>query len=409
MTRPWIVGNSGHLAVHNNYPVYLPEEYGAAGNGTTDDASAINLAVAAAGAAGGGIVRLSKIYNIVPAIDFDFGIYTNYRVGIHVNYSNVNLVGPGTIVMRDLPALTNTKRLGIVMFGNGGTTSPSEPPLEVGTWTDNVGCNGVTFDFSEHLKADLLAISTLGGMTLGFMYVRNFVCNQNVLKNAYTRGGYGSILTLVSSKFAEIFGNKILGCTQNAMWLDGARGFNVKANKIIGEAHGVIQDVSGSGIVLANNTDNNTGGDDNIFSENVIINPKGTGMFIGGKNNVVTNNMLRTVTGANYPLLHLSYGDRTEDYPVEDAIVTGNQFKRTGAGVAGTAVIMQGIDVGEQTTPVAVTRTLFSNNVINAAWSIGIDMQEQAHDNYIINNVNKAATPIQENATATGNITTPNY
>ena len=94
---------------------------------------------------------------------------------------------------------------------------------------------------------------------------------------------------------------------------------------------------------------------------------------------------------------------------MEDAIVTGNQFKRTGAGVAGTAVIMQGIDVGEQTTPVAVTRTLFSNNVINAAWSIGIDMQEQAHDNYIINNVNKAATPIQENATATGNITTPNY
>jgi hypothetical protein len=388
--------------------VFYPEDYGAVGDGVADDTAAIQAAIDAAEAASGGIVQLSKTYNIVPATDFDFGIYTNYRVGLHVNGDNVFIVGPGTIVMRTLPSLGSSKRLGILMFGNGGGVGAT-PPGETGTWISNVGCMGVTFDFTEHLKADLLAISTLGGVTIGFMYCKEFRCSNNILKNAYTRGGYGSILTLVSSKFAEISYNNILGCTNNVMWLDGARGFVVHGNKIIGEDHNVTQDISGGGIILANNTDNDTSGDDNVFSSNVIINPKGVGMLIGGLNNIVANNQFRTQTGVNNPLLRLKYGDRTEDYPCQDCIVTGNLFQRVAGNVSGTAVEFIGADTGEQGTAVKVTRALFAHNVINSAWSIGIDLQEQAQDNIIVNNINKAATPIQTNASATGNVTEPNY
>lgn len=363
-----------------------------------DDTAAIQDAIDAAEVQGG-IVRLTHIYNIFPATNVDFGDSINWRVALHVNADNVYVAGPGKIVMRTLPSLGATKSIGILMFGNGGGSTPGES----GTWVYNVGCLGVEFDFAEHSKAELLAMTALNGITLGFMYCQHFCCHDNILRNAYSRLGNGAISSHVSSKLGQIVGNTMVGVTNNGIWLDGARSLVVNGNVIIGEAYGFTEDLANSGIVMACNTDNNISIYDNVINGNVIVHPKGNAITVRGYNNAISNN--RCSTGySTYPLLQLIYEDRSADYPCEDNLIIGNLLQRITAGVAaGTAVKLTGIDVGAQTNPVKVTQNTLANNVINDKWSVGLDMEAQATQNWILNNVNQATTPIQFNATALAN------
>ena len=68
-TNPESIGNSGHTTDHNtivtalttlgsDIPYYNAKNYGAVGNGSTDDTAAIQAALNAVGAAGGGVVYL---------------------------------------------------------------------------------------------------------------------------------------------------------------------------------------------------------------------------------------------------------------------------------------------------------------------------------------------------------------
>src|SRR4051812_27410793 len=94
--------------------MYNVKNYGATGGGTTNDTSAIQAAIDAAGAAGGGVVYIpTGTYKIHPPT-----ISTAFA--LQINYNNITILGDGP----------NLSKLDFFLYN--GSAADSVPPPVVG-------------------------------------------------------------------------------------------------------------------------------------------------------------------------------------------------------------------------------------------------------------------------------------
>ncbi len=110
--------------------VYNVKDYGATGNGTTDDYASITAAIAAAGATGG-------------IVFFPYGTY-GIKTYLQPNYDNISLIGQsyGSVIIKDISA----SGLGFVIRVNGNTNSLARSNMTFeNLWLDGNAKTDVTF------------------------------------------------------------------------------------------------------------------------------------------------------------------------------------------------------------------------------------------------------------------------
>lgn len=129
-----LAAHAGAADPHTGYQkesevgVWYAKAYGATGNGTTNDAAAIQAAMDACGAAGGGIVYVAG------------GDYKLGTTSLKFRYSNIRVIGSGKHISATSIATRLTYTGGGAMFENSDTATP--------TVRNYCGVQSMTLDFS---------------------------------------------------------------------------------------------------------------------------------------------------------------------------------------------------------------------------------------------------------------------
>lgn len=395
---------------------FLPETYGAVGDGTTDDTDAIQDAIDAASAAGGGKVILSHQYRITKKGQRRYlGVYPYVDYCLFVNADNICIEGRngGGLVLTERPYSPavgsfneNEVPLTMLLVGNGGGDTGVSPGQTGGTWVYNVGCIGVTFDTSALTDLERASMSLhIGGAPLLFSRCEDFFAEDNIFIKGY---GYdGAITGNSGSRFGRISGNYVYSSYKVGIWVDGGR-----YCKIIGNH---VQDTNGAGINLQANLDNNTPAYGNIVSGNTITNYAITTnapaiSISGGYENTIANNrMYAQTTGANVGITATIYAHSGGKAESSRNHIIGNYIYRTSSGTS-FGIKISGSDANNHDgTPLAAADNMVVGNYISSNWTVGVNLEAQALRNTIISNHFECTRIVWESiASASANTFGPN-
>lgn len=134
---------ASHAAATQHFNV---TSYGATGNGTTDDSSAFQNAINAAGAAGGGVVEVPS-----PKVSY----FINHQITL---LANVKIVGAGSATTE----ITGGVPSGYVLIG-GSKAAP----------LSNIGISGLDIDLNYLANAGGIRIQYVNGLKLNDVQVNN--------------------------------------------------------------------------------------------------------------------------------------------------------------------------------------------------------------------------------------------
>lgn len=357
------------LGVARQY-VYDVQEYGAAGDGVTDDTAEINAAVAAAELAGGGVVYLPEgTYLISSEILIDDDHVTVCGAGRSAtiikttgNHSIIRASAAVGVTVRDLQVLGDGDAAKTLQRGInfGGVTDG----LVHNVWVKNAGYDGILLlnnntrcsvsdcrvsgcqDDGINIGGDN-ASDTVGCSVTGCVvsdcantgiHISDRSSHTTVSGNTISGCDVG-IDTYTSDvswrdQFNTITGNTIAGCTTNGINIFASYENTVSANTIEGGAYGVrVQ---------------------------------------GGDRSIITGNVIKDTT---------TYGFRVESS--SDVAVSSNLFLGATAGVRieSPRVQFTGNIMRSVTNPVVLTNpadySVVSDNVITGATGHNIEIQAQ--------------------------------
>ena len=395
---PGGVAGSYKAALSTLPDMFYPELHGAMGDGVTDDSVAIQAAIDAAGANEGGIVKLTRTYLVSQQGIRDFAFYADVDYALQVPYSNVGVVGPGTLMMTTAP-VTTMNRFVVLAFGTGGTDDGSVP-YEDGDWSVSNHCIGVTFDMSGLSLVERQAINSNPSGIIEMAYCKHFLVADNTILEGF---GFGPINTLPSSKLGNIVNNRVLGACRCGMWLDGLRGSTVRGNVIAGDIWGITDSIASNGIAILANSDNKTNSGHNVISGNVLINCKGGAIAGTGIFQQIIGNTIYHTTGGGTAIRLTQSSNANGEYSSSGSTIIDNVIHHTLNLPTAKAIVLEGKTVGGYDgSPVELEDWAIQGNVINDNWGISVELGEQAKNGLILNN--HLPGDINEDVTATGNI-----
>lgn len=369
---------------------FCPDDYGAVGDGSTDDTVAVQDTIDAAAQHTAANIILRKAYNIKMVGIRDFQQYTNINYSLWINNDNLHIYGPGRLI------ITNAAKFGVgsvafIAFGNGDAE------------IKNVGMHGVTIDASGLSAGDLLALSgsgTVGG-TIGVHNVNGFHFTRNIVYTGF--GINGAIDAITFTKNAYILYNEFRDSYKTSIRLDGIVDSHIIGNRVF--------DSGNVGIQLATNGDNLQPPTGNVVALNNIDRTIGFCIALtGGADNLIAGNKLRK--GLSEACVYLVSGKVTPaEYDNKFNKVSGNQFYHIG-GQGGIGLKLQGDDTSFfDGSPEYVRNNVISENTF-IDLTTGVYLMESSINNKIINNYfDNCAADIGDDGSEsiTGNITTPNY
>ena len=358
--------------------MFYPEEYGAVGDGVADDTSAVQDAVDAAIAAGGGTVKLTQSYVISKAGSIvHLGLYpTDY--GVWVNGDNVHIQGPGTLILAAKPDST---KFSMLLFGNGGNDTGS-PPLEAGTWTYNVGVEGVTFDGSAVSLADRTAISGTEAATVNFAYCSRFYARYCTFLSGW--GHDGTLRSHSSSRYGQFIANRLIDCGAN---LSGAGSIAMDGGRYAIIAHNYIENSSCNGILVQHNGDNRESGRcffvntvDNIINGYARWKP-GRGILYNGVSDGQIALNRTYYTGDNYAdcdgILVIGAPSAVVDAMGDRVSIVGNYLYTT-------AINSVAIEIYGNTAESVTSKDHFiSGNIAKGTWSTKLSLGEETSPSHV--------------------------
>ena len=320
----------GTLGTPPRSGVYNVKDYGATGDGSTDDSAAINAAVAAAHAAGGGTVI------------FPPGTYETTRIGIR---SNVHYVGYGAVITAtqywafdarlytgphsnvtiegfriDCGALSNMG--GVILYNTSNATVRNCTVYNIGSggygirfhWLTE-GCRAIDNHVTCPEDDPLGTVSSAGGVaatgeatdthgggqndTLTFdpptaNYSRGHVIANNVIYN----GTHGVVLFAATD--CTVSGNKTKGQTHRGIILSPV----ASRNTITGNQ---VEDAGSAGIHMAWGSCDNLVSGNNVWTSTSIWEGDGIKAYYASDRNSIVGNR---ITGALLRGVRVAMGSR---------------------------------------------------------------------------------------------------
>lgn len=326
--------------------VFFPENFGARGNGITNDTISIQAAIDAASVSGGNVI-LSRDYAIGTAGKRDFQQYPDVSYALLIAADNVHLWGPGRLLLNHRPLVDGLSFTALAIGTGDGVLS-------------NVGCHGIMIDASALTRDDLAAMGAASvGASIGVYMCRDFIVEHNIIKNGW--GFTGALTVHVLSEYGTISHNKVYGSHQTGFWLDGLRHSSIINNWIL--------NAGTNGVVFAVNNDNNRNGIGNTFSGNRVINWQGGGGVIltGVVGHQICNNVIES-TGQPSSGLGLRL-QGAGIYLAQDCIISNNRIQLTntpkGQGIelvgSGGGICVDNVIVGNLVRGFSYAAKIFDN------------------------------------------------
>lgn len=354
---PITISNQSVINPTSTIPVITPQMYGAIGNGTTNDTTAIRLSVLALCNKGGGILYLPYNTFIVRPT-----VAANPIIPI---CSNLTVMGVGTIKIgnsggnyREIfgpssGAVSNVLFTGFTINQNSSnnpfTLSPFQPRIAIYTGPGQAGGNGANNTISNMHITDIL-----GEWTIFVSSINSHIIN-NVLDNV----GGGLVDTDTSQIYVE----------------SGASGTTVTGNRVVATA--INSNMAHSGIEVH----------DTVVVTNNNVENFQTGIQIVGASYSTVSGMLvnnNIIKGAfSCMVLWSSSGLGATNYGLTDTLVDGNtcivnQLSYISLGGATSGIILQpNADLPFLNIKITNNQVVFdlSDNVTNpysdASWGIG--------------------------------------